>query len=179
MQIILILLSFVFGFLISLIDYWEDERKKTPPILFTILASFIFLFLLFSKIFSIVAGVFLSVAFARKLDAKSWRIFLIATLFFLPFFVLSSFQKTNLSIFSILSIFYFFLFSFFDEIASDFADKQKGKKAKSFIVRFFKLRPFLEISTFAYSILIFDFDFFACIFSFDLAYNLEKRLLLI
>jgi hypothetical protein len=179
MQIDLILLSFVFGFLISIIDYWEDEKKKMPPTLFTILASFVFLFLLFSKIFSVVAGVFLAVIFAKKFDAKSWRIFLIVAALFLPFFVFSSFQKINLSIFSILSTFYFFLFSFFDEIASDYADKQKGRKAKSLLVRFFKLRPFLEISSFVYSLIIFDFDFFACVFFFDVAYNLEKRLLLI
>jgi len=178
MQIILILLSFVFGFLISLIDYWEDEKKQTPQILFIFLASFIFLFLLFSKIFSIVAGVFISLIFAKKFDAKSWKIFLIATAFFFPIFLISSFQKINLSISSIFLIFYFFLFSFFDELASDYADKQKAKK-KNLILRFLELRPFLEISTFAYSLLIFDFDFFACVFFFDFAYNLEKRLLLI
>jgi hypothetical protein len=178
MQIELILLSFVFGFLISLIDYWEDEKKKTPPLLSVFVASFIFLLLLFSKIFPIVLGVFISLIFAKKFDAKSWRIFLIATLLFFPLFIFS-FRNIELSFFSILSILYFFLFSFFDEIANDYADKSKGKKQKSFLVKLLALRPFLEVSTFFYSLLIFDFDFFVCIFAFDLAYNLEKRLLFI
>jgi hypothetical protein len=178
MQIELILLSFVFGFLISLIDYWEDEKKKTPPLLSVFVASFIFLLLLFSKIFPIVLGVFISLIFAKKFDAKSWKIFLIATFLFFPLFIFS-FRNIELSFFSILSILYFFLFSFFDEIANDYADKSKGKKQKSFLVKLLALRPFLEVSTFFYSLLIFDFDFFVCIFAFDLAYNLEKRLLFI
>jgi hypothetical protein len=177
MQIDLVLLSFVFGFLISLIDYWEDEKRKQPKFLYIFLAAFLFLFLLFSKIFPLVLGVFIAMILSKKLDSKSWKIFLAVITIFLPFFVFS-FQKIQLSTFSFLSTIYFFIFSFFDELGSNYADKKKAKK-KNFVLKFFELRPFLEISSFIYSILIFDFDFFACVFFFDFAYNLEKRLLLI
>ncbi|MGC9149850.1 MAG: hypothetical protein ACP5FX_01950 [Candidatus Micrarchaeia archaeon] len=192
MEIILILLSFVFGFVISFIDFNEDEKKKTPPSIFPIASSFIFLLLLFSKVFPLAFGVFLSLLFAKKLDAKSWKIFLFFTILFLPLFLFKISQFFSLQ--NLLLSIYFFIFSFMDEISSDFTDKElekekkrkkkekeksKKEKIRKFVLEFFELRPFLELSAFLYSLAILDFDFFLCIFSFDLAYNLEKRLLLV
>gem|GEM_PF-1663465 len=73
-------------------------------------------------------------------------------------------------------LFMFFLITaLLDEIASDLAD---SGKLTGFLGKFFKMRPFLELTTLLFSLYTYYFEFWVFIFIYDVSYQLTRLFVL-
>lgn len=150
-----LVIAFVAGFLVKVVDWLDDERKSKHPVKFAIailyglLIGYIIGTASFSGIFfaALVAQVF-----ARKIDTEAHEIGFLTSLVTLFFFQIPGID--------FLLFAYFLALAFLDEV--DFIGKLRPLT---------KYRPFLKVGSLA-PLLIGRWDFFVGIIVFDIGYEI-------